>query len=349
MSTSGSLVFRRAATALAMSGFCVTLGCGPRVDRGTLPERLSDEAFWALMTSLSEAPGSFPHSDNLVSNEILIPHTIRQIHARGGVYIGVGPEQNFSYIARIEPAMAFIIDIRQENRTLHLLYKVLFELSENRVDFASRLFSRERPDRLDDDPSVGELFEAYHAAKPSPELLATTRASVEKRLRETHRLPLSTADLEWIEHALNAFHRAGPDIDYGASQPMRDPRPSYRELMTATDVSGQSRSYLASDQAFARIKTLHERNLIVPVVGDFGTSEGAIARVGEYVQRHGSQVSAFYSSNVEVYLSNQQMIAFCRSLASLPLEPDAAFILSKGTSPIGEKLASCPNRSIRFF
>jgi hypothetical protein len=340
---------RSAAGVLAMLSWGLAVGCGLRVDRGTLPDRLSDQAFWALVTSVSEAPGAFPHSDNLVSNEILIPHTLRQLHARGGVYIGVGPEQNFSYIARIEPAMAFIIDIRQENRNLHLLYKALFELSENRVDFVSRLFSRERPDRLDDDPSVDELFEAYHSAPPSPELLASTRASVEKRLLETHRVPLSPADLEWIDHALNAFYREGPDIDYGASQPMRDPRPSYRELMTAADVSGQSRSYLATDKAFVRVKALHERNLIVPVVGDFGTSDGAIARVGEYVQRHGSQVSAFYSSNVEVYLSNQQMIAFCRSLASLPLEPRSAFILSKGTTPIGEKLASCPNRSIRFF
>ena len=327
----------------------IAVACSGRFDRGTLPTRLSDAEFWTLATSLSEAPGAFPHSDNLVSNEILIPHTIRQLHARGGVYIGVGPEQNFSYIARIQPAMAFIIDIRQENRSLHLLYKALFELSENRVDFVSRLFSRERPARLDADPSVDELFDAYHSAKPSPELLAATRASVETRLRETHGVPLSTADFGWIEHALNAFYREGPDIDYGGSQPMRDPRPSYRELMTAADVSGQSRSYLATDTAFARVKTLHERNLIVPVVGDFGTSEGAIVRVGEYVRRHGGQVSAFYSSNVEVYLSNQQMIAFCRSLAALPLEERSAFILSKGTTPFGEKLASCPNRTIRFF
>ena len=67
----------------------------------------------------------------------------RILHAAsGGVFIGVGPEQNFTYIARARPRMAFIVDIRRENADLHLLYKALFELSSNRVEFVSRIFSR---------------------------------------------------------------------------------------------------------------------------------------------------------------------------------------------------------------
>ena len=103
-------------------GVAVACGAGSR----SAPAQLSDEEFWNLSTRLSEPPGAFRHSENLVSNEELFPHTIRLLRARGGVYIGVGPEQNFSYIARIRPSMAFIIDIRQENRNLHLLYKALF-------------------------------------------------------------------------------------------------------------------------------------------------------------------------------------------------------------------------------
>jgi hypothetical protein len=300
------------------------------------------------MTSLSEAPGVFAHSDNLVSNEILFPHTIRQLHARGGVYIGVGPEQNFSYLARIEPAMVFIVDIRQENRNLHLLYKALFELSADRADFVSRLFSRERPAGVDGNAPVQGLFDAYQVARASSELLARTSATVRERLLVARRWPLSTADLESIDDALKAFYTHGPEINYRPSPPMPDPQPSYRALMTASDVFGQGRSYLASARAFRFIKNLHEKNLIVPVVGDFGTSEGAIARVGAYVGRHGSQVSAFYGSNVETYLSNQQKQTFCRSLAALPAGPRSAFILNKGTMPMREKLAACPrggNRS----
>jgi len=335
--------------ALALALSLAIGGCGSRFDRGTLPPQLSDEAFWALVTGLSEAPGTFSHSDNLVSNEILIPHTIRQLRARGGVYIGVGPEQNFTYIARTEPAMAFIIDIRQENRNLHLLYKALFELSADRIDFVSRLFSRDRPARLDGDASVHALFEAYQVAPPSSARLAKTDAAVRERLLETHRWPLAATDLESIGHALNAFYTHGPDIAYRPSRPSQNPQPSYRELMTAPDVSGRSRSYLASDEAFRFVKALHERNLIVPVVGDFGTSEGAIARVGDYVRGHGSRVSGFYSSNVQTYLNNEKLITFCRSLAALPRDQArSSFIHSGGTAPLRQKLASCTRRAISF-
>jgi hypothetical protein len=333
--------------ALALSLSLAAVGCGTRVDRGTLPEHLSDEAFWALVTGFSEAPGVFSHSDNLVSNEILIPHTIRQLRARGGVYIGVGPEQNFSYIARTQPVMAFIIDIRQENRNLHLLYKALFELSADRIDFMSRLFSRDRPAGLRGDVTAPALFDAYHVAPPSSALLASTDAAVRERLLGTHRWPLTPADRESIAHTLKSFHADGPDIAYRPLRPSQNPQPSYRELMTAPDVSGRSRSYLASDEAFRFVKALHERNLIVPVVGDFGTSNGAIARVGEYVRGHGSRVSAFYGSNVQTYLNNEKLIAFCRSLAELPRdEVRSFFIHSGGTAPLRQKLATCTRRVI---
>ena len=321
------------------------VGCGSRFDRGTLPMQLSDDAFWALVTSFSETPGTFSHSDNLVSNEVLIPHTVRQVRARGGVYIGVGPEQNFSYIARIEPAMAFIIDIRQENRNLHLLYKALFELSADRADFVSRLFSREPPPRLDGDYSARALFEASHASSPSSEVLARTTAEVRDRLLGTHRLPLSAADLQSIDDVLKAFYTDGLEIAYRPSRPMSERQPSYRVLMTALDFNGHERSYLATDDTFRFVKALHEKNLIVPVVGDFGTSEGAIARVGDYVRRHGSRVSAFYGSNVQAYLTNQQLLTFCRSLLALPVSAHGSpFIHNQGLLPFRDRLTSCASR-----
>src|ERR1044072_3345449 len=71
----------------------------------TLPNQLSDEAFWSLIESLSEPGGSF-QSENFLSNEtgfqMVIP-TLNLIVKPGGVYMGVGPEQNFTYIAAIKP------------------------------------------------------------------------------------------------------------------------------------------------------------------------------------------------------------------------------------------------------
>src|SRR5262245_56890339 len=98
---------------------------------GGLPTRLSDQEFWQLVADLSEPGGSFS-SDNLVSNERELPNfaaTLRSRVAPGGVYLGVGPEQNFTYVAAIRPRAAFVIDIRRGNLQLQLLYKALFELS----------------------------------------------------------------------------------------------------------------------------------------------------------------------------------------------------------------------------
>ena len=146
-------------TALATLALACALAAQPacRSNRSTLPAQLTDEEFWRLAADLSDPAGEFPHSDNLVSNETQYVHTMQSLGAMGGVYIGVGPEQNFSFIAHLRPAMAFIVDIRAGNRGLHLLYKALFESAGDRADFVSRLFSRRRPVGLDASISAHEL------------------------------------------------------------------------------------------------------------------------------------------------------------------------------------------------
>jgi hypothetical protein len=329
----------RLALAIALASLAFT-GCAWRSDGGRLPSRLGDDEFWQLSTGLSEAPGVFKHSDNLVSNEPLFPHTIRLLRPRGGVYIGVGPEQNFSYIARLEPELAFVVDIRQENRSLHLLYKALFEVSADRAEFVSRLFGRPRPAGLDGDTSVHELFTAFAAAAGSSSLHEANARLVRERLLTTHGFPLAPYDVQWIEYALQAFFADGPEIHYARSRPADAREPSYHALMTATDLGGQSRSYLGSEEAFAFVKDLHAKNLIVPVVGDFG-GPAAIKRLGDYLRQRSGVVSAFYSSNVEVYLNRQQAAAFCENLAALPTASHTVLIGSKGQRPLSAKLLAC--------
>ena len=294
-----------------------------------------------MVETLSEPAGVFTLSENVVSNEPYFAETVRWLRPARGAYIGVGPEQNCSYIAGLRPAMAFIIDIRRENLALHLLYKALFELSADRVDFVSRLFSRPRPAGLATTASVEEIFEQYERVAPSPEQHTRNASLVRERLLTTHGLPLSQADLDWIDRVSGAFFAAGPKIDYYGSRAVDAVRPSYRQLMTARDLTGQGRSFLASEERFRFVKELQSRNLIVPVVGDFG-GPGAFRRVGDYVRSHGGRIHAVYGSNVGVYLTNQQTSAFCGNLASLPAASRAWFIDSNGMRPLGAKLESCP-------
>src|SRR5262245_13677113 len=147
-------------------------GCSPvqnvKAAADTLPDRYSDAEFWRMVTDFSEPGGSFPY-ENFVSNEMryqsVIPEVKRQIRP-GDVYLGVAPEQNFSYIAAIQPKVAFIFDIRRQNLVELLMYKALFEISRDRAEFVSRLFSRKCSAAVGPSTPVAALFQTCAASKP---------------------------------------------------------------------------------------------------------------------------------------------------------------------------------------
>jgi len=299
-----------------------------RIVAATLPDRLSNSEFWALITQLSEPDGRF-RSDNLVSNEIkfqwVIPELLRRVRP-GGVYIGVGPEQNFTYIAALKPKIAFLVDVRRGNTDLHLLYKALFDLSRDRADFIARLLSRPRPDVLTSKSSAAEMFAAFAVVDPSERMLNGTLADIRHQLTTVRHFPLAGADLMRIEAIFRVFYLAGTKIQYspygsfgGTTQP------TYAELMAATDEAGEARSFLATDALFDVMRDLERRNLVVPLVGDFAGPK-TIRAIGEYARRRGALVSTFYISNVEEYLRPEQRLAFCRNVASLPLTIESTFI-----------------------
>ena len=112
-----------------------------------IPPSLSDQAFWKLSADASEPGGYFRSQDitNLTSNELWFQYVIPDLVKRtgsGGVYLGVGPEQNFTYMAAIDPKLAIIFDIRRGNLDMQLMYKAIFELARDRADFIAMLFSR---------------------------------------------------------------------------------------------------------------------------------------------------------------------------------------------------------------
>src|SRR5690349_20599821 len=93
---------------------------GRRAD--TLPASLTDREFWSLIEHLSEPNGQFVSRsgvpDNLLSNETQISTVAAALAKQAplsGVYLGVGSEQNFTYIAAMQPRIAFIMDIRRGN------------------------------------------------------------------------------------------------------------------------------------------------------------------------------------------------------------------------------------------
>ena len=305
---------------------------------GELPAKLGDREFWGLHTELSEAGGYF-RSDNFVSNETTFQYIIPELtrtRPPGGVYMGVGPDQNFTYIAALRPRIAFIVDIRRQNSLQHLMYKALFEMSPDRAEFLSRLFSRPRPAGVDSASSVDALFAAYDLISPDTALYVRTLGEIRHRLVRQHGFPLSDDDLRAIEYVFDHFYQFGPDLtyssstgSYGRQRGLPDVRrmPTYAELMVATDAQGVKRGYLANERSYRALRRMQLDNLIVPLVGDFAGPK-AVRAVGQYLRRNGATVTAFYLSNVEQYLFRQgdDWSRFFDNVSTLPVDSSSTFI-----------------------
>jgi hypothetical protein len=294
-------------------------------------DRIEDAAFWRMFSEFSE-PGGFFQSDNFVSNERTFPTILADIaslRSANGGYVGVGPEQNFSYVAALRPRIAFIVDIRRQNAILHLLYKALFELAPNRADFLSRLFSRPRPRGLGSASSVGDLFAAFAAAPPSPRRFEANLKEIQSRLVEKHRFALNDEDLGALKYVYSAFFEAGPALQYSHGSSRRGrPFPTFAELMTAMDDQGVARSFLAREESYETLREMQRRNLIIPVVGDFAGNR-ALKSVAAYLGGRALTATVFYASNVESYLfRNDDWRIFYGNLAALPVDRRSVLVRS---------------------
>lgn len=317
---------RVVAIALALCSLSVTPSL--RVVKEPLPQRLDDRAFWAIASDFSEDGGYF-RSDNLVSNETAFQQVIPTLQRRigpAGAYLGVGPDQNFTYIVALKPRIAFIVDIRHQNMLLHLLYKALIEVSPTRNEFISRLFSRKRPRELTAAATAEEMFAAYERVAPDAKYFDANLKDVVRQLTRRHGFALTSEDLQTIEQIYRAFLASGPDIAYSFPRGGWMRFPTYRELMTETDGQGGHRSYIATEQNYQVLREFQRNNLIVPVTGDF-SGRKALRSVAAYLRDHGVLVTAFYTSNVEQYLfRGTEWQQFYDNVAQMPIDGESTFI-----------------------
>ena len=201
------------------------------------------------------------------------------------VYVGVGPEQNFTYIVALKPKLAFIVDIRRGNFDLHLMYKALFEMSADRAEFVSKLFSRPRPEGLTTKSSAEDIFRAFAGVEATDTLYSRNMRSIVNHLTKTHQFTLSSADILRMQHIYNAIYVYGPNLQYSTTQNAgrRVTRePTYADLMVATDQGGFEHSFLATEEAFAYMKTFETENRLIPLMGDFAGPK-ALRAVGHYL------------------------------------------------------------------
>ena len=290
----------------------------------TLPDRLSAPQFGQFIEEISEESGNF-ESDNLISNETAYLQVVDHLRRceRDQVYLGVGPEQNFSYIAALQPRLAFIVDIRRDNLLEHLLFKAIFELAPTPREYLEKLLCR----KIQGGPS--EWVRQLQSARPDEELFQTNLAAIQG-LIANYGARLERPDNDKIEKLYRTFFEQGLDLRYEVHNPESGDRvyPSLREVL----LSDPEQSFLGQDAAYALIRKMQQENRIIPVVGDFAGGK-ALRAIASYVRKHNAKVSAFYLSNVEYYLLPDQELddvyeEFLGNLRALPRKSRTVLIRS---------------------
>jgi hypothetical protein len=297
-----------------------------------LPDTLPDSLFAALHARISEE-GQYFDTDNLISNEtgyLNVLGALRDLGLQGGAYAGVGPDQNFSYIAELRPRIAFIVDVRRDNVLHHLLLKALVERSPTRVEFLSALHGRPAPP----DPaswveaSVEEVVAWVDGRPADPALVAALEEEVAAAVRG-YGIPVSEEELATLARFHRTFVDAGLDLRFTSHG--RRPRPYYptsRELVLETDAAGRPASWLTSAERYGVLRELQLANRVVPVVGDLAGPR-ALPEMGEVMREMGVELTAFYASNVEFYLwRDGRFEEWAENLAALPRAGEAVVIRS---------------------
>lgn len=322
--------FRRAAFPTALVVFFTLLWA----IEYRLPEPpLNTRDFGNLVAHLSEPPGYFD-TNNLISNEDSFQHVVPELRAhvsKGGVYLGVGPDQNFTYMAHTRPRLAFLIDIRRDNQLLLLYYKALFHQAKNRSEFLSLLLGR---------PLQGSYQEAEGATVEDLVIFFEQQQYDESFFHKAFQkswertVELSPGILT-PDHRNKVLRLAEPFGQEGLSLKFRSHGrrartryPTLRDLLLECDRDGNRWHYLNTDADYQFLRLMQMENWVIPIVGDV-SGPRALNRIADYLEAADLQVTAFYISNVEYYLFRQDDFSrYVQNLARLPAHPSAVMIRS---------------------
>jgi hypothetical protein len=301
---------------------------------------MTAEAFSDLVRRLSEPDAAF-FSDNTISNETSYLQVASQIADRariGGAYIGVGPEQNFSYIALARPDLAFIVDIRRQNMLLHLLYKAIFEEATSRPHFLALLLGRPFDKASDPGPTAGiaAVLAAAEKSPPDERAFSAAHARLRDRIERGYGVHLDTNDKKTLEITHRSFLKDQLELRFELHKPNGRLYPTLRDLLQTTGATASEQpatpeaqargSFLATEEGFRFVQTMHAEHRIIPVVGDFA-GDRAMPGVAAYLKEKSVPVSFFYVSNVEQYLFEPAVWPkWSRNVAAFPTDEKSFFI-----------------------
>lgn len=287
-----------------------------------------DTSFGSIIESLSEATNA-PRGDNFVSNEDSYPRVVGQLEkrvTRDGVYLGVGPDQNFTLIAATHPSLALIVDFRRRNLLVHLLQRALISLSKDRVSYLARLTARQ-PARVVDNPNASELVNTFKGSKYSRTQLLETRTEIKRMLE-----PLNVVrEQEWAELYQIQERVAGPGLDVRFLA--LPGYPTLGQMIQTTDRDNHPAHWLSTEDRYQVVHALQRNDRVVPIVADV-VSAPAFTKLAAFLRGNRLEVSCVYASDVEFFLLRAgKLKSYAENLGRLPLRKTCV-IVRTSTRPI---------------
>lgn len=311
--------------------------CFPDESRGL---DVTPKTFSFLIERMSEPDGTYAYG-NWTTNEpdyLRGVDLIKKHNITGGVYIGVGPDQNFTFIEAVRPELAFIVDIRKQNTMLHLVYKVLFETSENRISFFSKLFSRNVNllNQASGDLSIDEIVGLFKKTLIDKAMTETTARNIQSILGQKYGFFLKDKDRFYIHKILRFFREAGVDICCNTDEETihEPPNPdaskrymTFAEVLTKVNGSGQQLNAFASEAKYSYLRQMQLDNKIIPLTGDFSGTV-TLSKIAAFLKQNKKTVRSFYVSSVEWYLVKNKNFfnSWVENIKGLPIDSNSVFL-----------------------
>ena len=204
------------------------------------------------------------------------------------------------------------------------MVKAIFELAKDRADYISLLFAKPRPAGLDVKTPIQEIWQAYATVATDSALpedpCANRRAPdphtslyVQRRGVGAALIGVRSVRRVWASISTRGGGGGGNNYSFADVPGGRSTR----------QVSPES--FLSTDEHYQSVRSLHVRNLIVPISGDFGGPK-ALRAIGAYLRKR-SDGERVYVSNVEQSLfQDGKQRAFYDNVAALPLDAKSVFI-----------------------
>ena len=305
----------------------------------------ADVAEWVRLHHRISEPSGYFFADNVISNEsdYLAPSPALAALPRDLAYLGVGPEQTFSYLGIARSSRAFVVDVRRDNARLHFLYRALFEEARSRSEWLALLLGRPHVELTDpgDEASIDDVIAHATRARPSEESFRAAEERVASRLDRLAGLFLP-GDRARVRRVHRWFFEHQMDLTFQVRGPRLRVYPTLRSQLLVQVPSGEPMSFLASEASFRHVQAMQRGSRLVPVVGDLG-GDFAIEAIGEELRNKGESIGALYVSNVEQYLFERGLFArWVDNLRSLPCHPEAVILRAYPEAEDGRAAPEAP-------